>query len=140
MDSLIHKFLIKKTLRNNLLFGDVFQRLDDEVPEGLHALDKQGFVGGVWVDQSRAKAHHVPVRVLRTEDPAFQTGMDDHDFGFLAELLLVDLLHQVEDGRVDVGFPAGIVASGVGLGTIVGKVLTDLLSEFVLVGIDEAAG
>ena len=39
------KLLIMKCLCDSFLFGDVFQRFDDEVPERLHALDEQGFVG-----------------------------------------------------------------------------------------------
>ena len=92
------------------------------------------------VYQSRAEGDHVPIRVLRAEDATFQSGVDDHDFGFLAELVVIDFLHQIEDGRVDVGFPAGIITSGVSLCTIVGEVLADLLGQLVLVGIDEAAG
>ena len=45
IDFAFFKMLIMKCLCNHFLFGDVFQRFDDEVPEGLHTLDKQGFVG-----------------------------------------------------------------------------------------------
>ena len=44
-DFAFFKLLILKCLCNYFLFGDVFQRFDDEVPEGLYALDEQGFVG-----------------------------------------------------------------------------------------------
>ena len=44
-DFAFFKRLIIRYLCDNFFFGDVFQRLDDEVPEGLHALDEQGFVG-----------------------------------------------------------------------------------------------
>ena len=44
-DFAFFKLLIIKRLRNHFLFGDVLQRLNEEVPEGLHALDEQGFVG-----------------------------------------------------------------------------------------------
>ena len=53
------------------------------------------------VHQGRAERDHIPVRVLRSEDAAFQTGVDDHHLGLFAELFLIDLLHQVEDGRVE---------------------------------------
>ena len=39
------KLLESKRLCNHFLFRDVLQRLDEEVPEGLYALDEQGFVG-----------------------------------------------------------------------------------------------
>ena len=90
--------------------------------------------------QRGSEAHHVPVRILRAEDATFKTGVDDHDLGLLAEFVLVDLLHQVEDGRVDVGLPTRIVTGGVGLSAIVGEVLADLLGQLVLGGVDEAAG
>ena len=44
-DSAFFNLLNFNRLCDDFLFGDVFQRLDDEVPEGLHALDEQGFVG-----------------------------------------------------------------------------------------------
>ena len=80
------------------------------------------------------------MRILRSEDAAFQTGMDDHHLRLFAKLFKIDFLHQVEDGGVDVRLPAGIVTGGVGLSTVVGEVLADLLCQLVFGCIDEAAG
>ena len=45
IDFAFFKTLIFNCLCNDFLFGDVPQRLDEEVPEGLYALDEQCFVG-----------------------------------------------------------------------------------------------
>ncbi len=44
-DFAFFKILIISLLCNYLFFGDVSQRFNDEVPERLHALDEQCFVG-----------------------------------------------------------------------------------------------
>ena len=43
-DFAFFKLLVFNCLCNDFLFGDVSQGLDEEVPEGLHALDEQGFI------------------------------------------------------------------------------------------------
>ena len=46
-DFAFFKSMIMNRLCNDFFFGDISQCFNEEVPEGLHTLDEQGFVGGV---------------------------------------------------------------------------------------------
>ena len=48
-DFAFFKSMIMKRLSDDLFFRDVSQGLNEEVPERLHAFNKQGFVGRVRV-------------------------------------------------------------------------------------------
>ena len=66
------------------------------------------FAGGMGELDGRPEGDHVHPREFFADDAALQAGMDGCDTGLRTKLILVDILQDLKQGRLQVGFPAGV--------------------------------
>ena len=76
--------------------------------ELLHGGDVHALVGAMGVLNGRSEGNHLHTRVVASDDAALQACVDSDDAGLGVELLLLDLLHHLQDMPVEIGFPSRV--------------------------------
>ena len=84
---------------------DIIREMDEDKQEEVlsHIED----IEQMWIrDRGRAERNHIQARNYRTDDTAFQTGMNHFHSRFFTELCLIRLLHRFQNRRIHIGLPA----------------------------------